>query len=146
MNKVDTYWQEFCEQEGLKDVQYRDAFQFGVMADWLADLVAEGKKTATCSSYPIYEIEGEPLPQVGEYSIVLNSDDEPVAIIQETAVDIVPFNEIPEEFALAEGEGDYENWYTGHLEFFTNYLEKFNLQFDETMLTVCERFKKVYPK
>ena len=84
MNKVDTYWQEFCEQEGLKDVQYRDAFQFGVMADWLADLVAEGKKTATCSSYPIYEIEGEPLPQVGEYSIILNSDDEPVAIIQET--------------------------------------------------------------
>ena len=146
MNKVDTYWHEFCKQEGLKDVKYKEAFQFGVMADWLADLVVEGTKTATCSSYPIYEIEGEPLPKVGEYSIVLNSDDEPIAIIQETAVDIMPFNEIPEEFALAEGEGDFEDWYTGHVEFFTTYLAKFNLQFDEKMLTVCERFKKVYPK
>ncbi len=146
MNKVDTYWQEFCEQEGLNDTQYKEAFQFGVMADWLADLVVEGKKTATCSSFPIYKIEGEPLPQVGEYSIVLDGQEEPVAIIKEISVEVMPFNEIPEAFALAEGEGDYEDWYTGHVEFFTSYLAKFNIQFDETMLTVCEQFKKVYPK
>lgn len=146
MNKVDTYWQAFCEKEGLMDTQYKEAFQFGVMADWLADLVVEGKKTATCSSFPIYKIEGEPLPQVGEYNIVLDGQEEPVAIIKETSVEVMPFNEIPEAFALAEGEGDYEDWYTGHVEFFTSYLAKFNIQFDETMLTVCEQFKKVYPK
>ena len=33
-------------------------------------------KTATTSSYPLYALENEPLPQVGEYNIILDGNDE----------------------------------------------------------------------
>lgn len=146
MIQIEAYWQAFCEEENLGSIRYKEAFQFGAHADWLAGLVVDGTKTATCSSHPLYELEGEPLPEVGDYQIVLNSQDEPVAIIQSYAIDIQPFKDVPVDFALAEGEGTYEQWKEGHLQFFGELLPAYNLAFTEEMLTVCDRFKKVYPK
>lgn len=42
-----------------------DAWAFGADPDLLAQLVLEGAKTATASAYDLYELENEPLPQVG---------------------------------------------------------------------------------
>lgn len=146
MNKIEAYWQAFCEREGLENIRYTEAFQFGEKPDWLASLVLEGKKTATCSSYPLYELDGDPLPQVGDYQIVLNSQDEPVAIIRSVAIDIYPFHEVPVDFALAEGEGTYAEWKEAHVQFFGSLLPQYHLVFTEDMLTVCDRFERVYPK
>ena len=146
MNKIETYWQQFCELEGLQNLRYTEAFQFGEKADWLASLVVEGTKTATCSSFPLYELEGEPLPKVGDYQIVLNSKDEPVAIIKTYSIEIYPFNEVPVDFALAEGEGTYDEWKDAHIAFFGRILPDYQLEFTEDMLTVCDRFEKVFPK
>ncbi|TSI06240.1 ASCH domain-containing protein [Lysinibacillus sp. BW-2-10] len=146
MNKIEKYWQDFCKAENIVDVKYRDAFQFGEKIDWLASLVVDGKKKATCSSYELYDIKEEPLPKTGEYSIVLNSENIPVAIIETESVEIYPLNEVPEDFALAEGEGDYTEWWNVHVNFFTNLLKRYNKEFTEDMPVVCDRFKKVYPK
>ena len=146
MDKIEQYWQAFCEQENLKEVRYTEAFQFGAKPDWLASLVLEGKKQATCSSYPLYELDGEPLPKVGDYQIVLNSQDEPVAIIQSTQIAVYPFKDVPVEFALSEGQGTYEQWKEAHLQFFSQLLPEYGLTFNEDMLTVCDSFKRVYPK
>ena len=145
MNKIDCYWDEFCKKEKLEGTQYKEAFQFGEKVDWLAELVANGKKTASCSSYQLYQIEKELIPKVGEYSIVLDGQNTPVAIIEIESVEVHPLNEVPEEFALAEGEGDYMEWWEAHVNFFTELLKTYNLEFTPDMLTVCERFKKVYP-
>lgn len=145
MNKIEQYWQEFCKKANLIDIQYKDAFQFGEKVDWLANLVVEGKKTATCSCYELYSIEDEPLPKKGDYSIVLNSENIPVAIIEVLSVEICPTNEVPEEFALAEGEGTYKEWWDAHVNFFTEDLKSYNLTFSPNMRVVCERFRKVYP-
>lgn len=51
-------------------------------------------KTATCSGHIFYEIENEPLPTVEDYSIILNSKDEPLAIIKTTEVNVLPMNEV----------------------------------------------------
>lgn len=146
MNKIEAYWQAFCESEGLEGIRYTEAFQFGEKPDWLASLVLEGKKKATCSSFPLYALDGDTLPQVGDYQIVLNSQDEPVAIIQSVEINIIPFNEVSVEFALAEGEGTYEEWKEAHVNFFCGLLSQYKLTFTEDMLTVCDLFKKVYPK
>lgn len=53
-----------------------------------------------------YELEHESLPTTIDYSIILNSNDEPVAIIKTIEVTVTPMNEVSEEFAIAEGEGD----------------------------------------
>ncbi|WP_243387419.1 ASCH domain-containing protein [Bacillus kexueae] len=141
-----TYWEKYWEkQEQLKPEVPVSAWQFGANPDHLAQLVIDGIKTATCSGYIFYEMENEPLPTTGEYNIILNSQDEPVAIIRTTDVQILPMNEVPEEFAIAEGEGDrtYEYWYTSHKEFFTIELNKVGKTFSDDMLVVCERFELV---
>nr|WP_238535150.1 ASCH domain-containing protein [Fictibacillus macauensis] len=130
----------------MEGIEYKEAFQFGVAPDWLADLVVKGKKKATTSGFVFYALENEALPQIGDYSIVLNGQDEPVAIIQSQSVEVIPMNEVTEEFALAEGEGDYQHWWDSHETFFTQLLKEYEREFEPSMLVVCERFKKVYPK
>jgi uncharacterized protein YhfF len=146
MDKVRQFWDDFCVLNQQEEAEYKDAFQFGASADWLADLVVEGKKTATTSGHIFYELEKEALPQAGEYYIVLNGAEEPVAVIQIQSVEVVPMNEVTEEFALAEGEGDYRFWWDAHETFFSELLKAYGKEFSPNMLVVCERFKKVYSK
>ncbi|MEM5013657.1 ASCH domain-containing protein [Niallia taxi] len=139
-------WNEFCEETQKEGIQYRDAFQFGASADWLAELVVTGKKKATTSGLVFYEMEKEATPTVGEYYIVLNGMENPVVVIEIESVQVVPMNEVTEEFALAEGEGDYLFWWNAHEKFFTELLKEYDIAFSPNMLVVCKRFKKVYPK
>ncbi|MBJ7987813.1 MULTISPECIES: ASCH domain-containing protein [Bacillus] len=135
----DTYW---GNNEKPKSVT---AWQFGDSPDYLAKLVIDGVKTATCSSHIFYELENEPLPTTKDYSIILNSQDEPVAIIKTIEVTVTPMNEVTEEFAIAEGEGDltYNYWRDTHIQFFTKELYELGLGFSEDMLLVCERFELI---
>jgi uncharacterized protein YhfF len=64
------YWNEFWK--GQEIPQSVSAWQFGANPDYLAQLVINGIKTATCSGHIFFEIENEPLPSVGDYSIILN--------------------------------------------------------------------------
>ncbi|MED3728620.1 ASCH domain-containing protein [Priestia filamentosa] len=136
------YW---GEKKQPKEV---NAWSFGGDPDGLADLVIKGVKTATCSGYLFYELEQEPLPKQGQYSIVLNSKEEPVAIIRISKVEVMPMNEVSEEFAFAEGEGDrsYRHWYSAHKQFFTNELRKIEKEFSDDMLLVLEQFELIHIK
>ncbi|RAN78724.1 RNA-binding protein, partial [Bacillus sp. SRB_28] len=92
-----------------------------------------------------YELENESLPKTNDYSIILNSQDEPIAIIRTIEVTVTPMNEVTEEFAIAEGEGDltYNYWRDSHIQFFTKELHELGLGFSEDMLLVCERFELI---
>ena len=106
--RAEELWKAYCEKENIDiDTPY-SAWGFGDAPDQLADLVLKGIKTATASAYDLYFMEGEeePLPQPGDYSIILDSKDEAICIIQTTKTTVVPFNEVSEEHAYKEGEGD----------------------------------------
>ncbi|MCL1948345.1 MAG: ASCH domain-containing protein [Turicibacter sp.] len=139
------YWQAYCQKNNLDPKTEADAFQFGYDADALGQLIVDGIKTATCSGKVFYDLEKEPLPQAGTYDVVLNSKDEPMCIIQVTDVTVMPFNEVPESFARAEGEGDlsYDYWYQGHVDFFTEACKEAGVPFTLEMPVVCERFHVV---
>jgi uncharacterized protein YhfF len=145
-NKVQQFWNEFCLTNNKKGIEYKEAFQFGSSADWLASLVVEGKKTATTSGFLFYELENEDLPKVGDFSIVLDAQEEPVAVIQILSVEVVPMNEVTEEFALSEGEGDFQFWWEAHEKVFTEELKEYDIEFSPDILVVCELFKNVYSK
>lgn len=131
------YWNSFWKEESKPD--FVSAWPFGASPDELAELVVDGVKT---SGLVFYEIDQERLPQAGDYSIILNSMEGLVAIIQTTDVQIMPMNEVPVEFAEAEGEDDrsYEYWYTEHKKIFANALQELGREFREKMPLVCERF------
>ena len=123
-----------------------EAWPFGETPDKLAELVRQGTKTATCSAYDLYQINNEPLPQEGDYSVILNSDEEAVCIIKTLKVYVTEFNKVSEEHAFKEGEGDpsLEYWRVVHENFLINELASVNKIFDGNTKVVCEEFEVVY--
>lgn len=135
-------WKKYSKNSNL----HYDVWAFGDDPDGLAKLVYDGIKTATTSGYVFYEMENEELPKENEYSVILNSKEEAVCIIQTTNVYVVPFNEVSEEHAYKEGENTrtLEEWRTIHRKFFMNECKEVGIEFSEEMLVVCEEFKVVY--
>lgn len=138
-------WEQFSQKENI-EADY-EAWAFGDDADTLAELVAAGIKTATASAFVFYELEGEPLPEAGQYSVILNSREEAVCIIKSTRVFVIPYCNVDERQAWKEGEGDrsLSYWRIVHERFFRDELAQLGLPFDEKMKVVCEEFEKVYP-
>jgi len=138
-------WEDYSQKENVSAAY--EAWAFGDSVDELAALVLQGIKTATASAYPLYELEGEVLPQAGQYSVILDSQDNAVCVIQTETVYVVPFDQVGERQAWKEGEGDrsLEYWRTVHRRFFTECLTEAGLQFDDSMKVVCEEFVRVYP-
>lgn len=112
----------------------------------LSWLGGKGIKTATCSLLYWYDVEGEDLPKVGQYDIVLNSREEAVAVIRTTQVFVTPFNQVSADHAYQEGEGDRSlaYWRQVHRDFFSRELTEVGVSFSSEMLLVCEVFECVY--
>ncbi|CVP12585.1 acetyltransferase [Streptococcus pneumoniae] len=124
-----------------------DAWAFGVEPDLLADLVFKGEKTATASAYDLYVLEDEPLPQVGTFDVILDSQNQSVCIVEITKVSVELFNQVSAQHAFKEGEGDKSlaYWHQVHEDFFTDCLGEVGLTFTPESKVVLEEFRKVYP-
>lgn len=94
----------------------------GEMRERLNGLVLDANKRATAGLLEFdYEAEGEPLEHVGEKLALLDSAGNHVGTLQITRAEVLRFADVPDEFAIAEGEGDY----TGD-EFRVGYLRTWN--------------------
>jgi uncharacterized protein YhfF len=83
----------------------------------LTDLVLAGTKTGTAGLLSLdYEAEGGPVEHVGERLALVDEHDRAMAIVRVTAVDVVPFGRVTDDFARSEGEGfdDYALWAAAH--------------------------------
>ena len=116
------------------------------LADELGQLVLSGIKTGTCSSLWEWEAEGSLLPQPGQMTVVLDGQKRPMCIIETTQVWVCRFNNVDEEFAASEGEGDgsLAYWRAARIRTFSRVLPKIEREFSEEMPVVCERFQVVY--
>ncbi|MGW4894458.1 ASCH domain-containing protein [Kitasatospora sp. NPDC004240] len=77
----------------------------GPLRDRLVAAVLDGSKTSTTGLVAEYEHEGEPLPEVGSRSVVVDSDERPVGVIEVTEVRVVALAEVDLAHAVDEGEG-----------------------------------------
>lgn len=139
-------WQQFVEQENIQDVEDYGIRSFGENADEAAAAILNGTKTATSTPHPLYAKEERPLPYVGEYSVVVDSQESAICIIQTQKVYVLPFDKITAEHAEMEGGRDksLKNWKQLHKVTFAKKLEAVDLPFSENMRVVCEQFKVVY--
>jgi uncharacterized protein YhfF len=74
----------------------------------LVDLVINGNKRATAGLLSEYDEEHEPLEHVGERPAIVDDDGDHVATVMVTKVVVSRFADVPDEFALAEAEGDLD--------------------------------------
>ena len=146
MSAIDDMWSEFAAAVGV-DAAYT-AWGFGDpgrpdQVSQLGLLVRDGPKRATAGLLSDYDEEGEPLPSVGDYSIVLDGSGEPLCIILTTEVRVAAFGDVDDQFAWDEGEGDRTLawWRQAHQGFFRSQ----GATVDDATQLVLERFDLVWP-
>lgn len=146
MNEIELWYKFTQDKKELRNAKY-SSFIFGSdNPDELLELTFKQIKTATASLYVLYKIEEEKVPNVGDYSIILDVKKNAKCIIKTTSIFITPFNRVSKEHAFKEGEGDrsLEYWKKVHQEVFSKELKEINLEFSEDMLVVCEEYELVY--
>ncbi len=149
---TENFWQQFCAKN--PDVNAGEPYQvwyFGndsKMAKELVRLVLQGKKTATASLFWEYENKPEDEPIVDGYSVVTNFEGNPMCVLRTTELRVLQFNEVDEQFAFDEGEGDQslDYWREVHWDYFSRRCVEIHKEPSNTMLINCERFKLLYPK
>lgn len=145
-------WAEFCSKKNIDINTPYEAWGFGCVeesdTDKLAELVLQGKKFGTASSYDEYVMEDitDEIPKVGDYSVILNSKDEAVCVIKDYDVYIRPFGDVPPFHAYAEGEGNMslEYWRNVHTSFFKECLDETDMPFNQESKIICEKFSVEY--
>ncbi|PKV83382.1 ASCH domain-containing protein [Streptomyces sp. TLI_146] len=129
----------------------RAGFAFpGPLRDQLVAAILDGSKTSTTGLVIDYEHAGDPLPSIGSRSVVVDSDDHPVAVIEVTGVRVVPLAEVDFAHVVDEGEGDTSiaGWRANHEGFWHSdemraALADPEFTVDDTTLVVLERFRLV---
>jgi uncharacterized protein YhfF len=122
----------------------------GPLRDQLVAAILNGAKTSTTGLVVDYEYEGEALPEVGQRSVVIDSEERPVAVIETTEVRVVPLAEVDLKHAIDEGEGDRSvaSWRANHESFWHSAemreaLDDPGFTVDDATLTVLQRFRLV---
>lgn len=90
---------------GLRSIEFGNP---GESRDKLTLMILDGNKRATAGTLEWdYIAENEPIETVGEKLAVIDNHKQQVATIQVTRVEVRRFADVPDEFALAEAEGDF---------------------------------------
>ena len=112
----------------------------------LAELVLNNEKTATASGFCFYEFENEELPKVGGLNIILDWEGNAKCITKTSKVYTAKFNEVTDQHAFKEGEGNktLSYWREVHRKVFTEELKNHGKTFNENMVIVCEEFEVVW--
>jgi uncharacterized protein YhfF/predicted acetyltransferase len=105
----------------------------GKSRETIVNFVVHGNKRATAGMAAEYETEGEVIEYIGECLAMLDNDSQHIATLQVTRVEISRFADVPDEFALAEAEGDLNaaDFRASHYDFWTRAGETIT---DDTMI------------
>jgi uncharacterized protein YhfF len=146
------FWNQFQAAAGADPAsRFYEAFHFDdnqASADELAQLVLQGTKRATAGLLWSFETDQKRPPRPGDLSVVTNWAGEPLCIIETAAVSVVPYDEVSEDFAATEGEGDgsLRHWREVHWAYFGRECSRIGKTVSLKMPVVCERFTVVYPR
>ena len=109
----------------------------------LVALIRDGRKRAGTSLLWAHEVEGEPLPEVGDVDVVVDYEGEPVVVTRVTSVRVTAFDEVDADYAALEGEGDgsLAHWRAVHWVFFGRECARIGRVQTEDMPVVCCAFE-----
>lgn len=142
-------WTDFASAASMDVGDLPDVWHFcdnEKDANTCAQLVIEGKKRATAPSLWYFESKNEKLPLAGDLALVTNWDGVAKCIIRTTKVTIIPYNEITERHAQAEGEGNgtLEWWRAAHWDYYQRELNGTNYKPKSDMPIVFQEFECIW--
>lgn len=107
-----------------------------------ARLILTGAKTTTSSLLWEYEKLSKPLPRVGSLSILENGKGEPICVIETIWLEVLPFEKIDADFAVAYGEwgNTLPTWRQNAWTYFSKHCGLLGRTPSLQMPLVCERF------
>jgi uncharacterized protein YhfF len=149
-DEIEAFWlayQRACQVQ----VPGFSATAFGrtrALADELAALICSGDKRAHATLERDFEAEGDELPRPGDHVVVLDGRGTPQAIVRTRHVERRYFNEIDDEFAFENGEGDrtLHWWLVAHRQEFAERAEAEGFQVGERAVLILEYFDLVWPQ
>ena len=149
---VDRYWDQYLRSlpEGVpRPARYAQSGHFGIVpedAPEITVLVLNGTKTASGSLLWTYEAEGSRPPEPRDLGVVTNGHDDPVCILETTEVQVIPYDEVGEEWAIDGGEGDQTlaSWRRIYWDFIVSECAKIGREPSKKAPLVMERFRVVY--
>ncbi len=106
----------------------------GTSRETLVNFVLNGNKRATAGLASDYANENEEVEYVGECLAMVDNDKQHVATLQTARVEVSRFADVPDEFALAENEGDLDaqDFRASHLHYWSRVGETVT---SDTMIT-----------
>ena len=122
----------------------------GPLRDWLTELALAGTKTTTASLLVEVELDGETIPEPGERSILIDSAERPVAVLETVTCRVVRLADVDDRHAIDEGEGyadaaafrvAHERYWNGYLDRLRERLGDPGLTLTDDTLIVAERFR-----
>ncbi|WP_152973558.1 ASCH domain-containing protein [Bifidobacterium aesculapii] len=115
--------------------------------DRLVRLILDGTKTATAALLIDYTESADPLPRIGDRSVLMDSDGRGVAVLTTTDAAVVRLADVSDQHAIDEGEGDTTaaQWRSKHETFWnsSDYRNEFSdstFPLNDDTLVVLERF------
>ena len=153
LSTIETFWKSYLSTLSEEDQQKVPIFVVDQFADTpeaatkVGKLVRDGVKTTTSSLVWGLEHIGEPLPKVGDISLIIDGNGDPLCIIEVAEVEIKPFNAVDEQFAFEYGEGDrtLAFWLSDNWDFHSRWCTEIGREPSETMPIVFQRFRRLYP-
>lgn len=124
-------------------MEIKHRIQFGSAADELAEKVLTGEKIATSSLYDYYNINLKEKMNENEYAYILDSHGREICIIQIKRIEIIEFQNVTEQFAMDEGDGNLANWLKIHTEYYSFLLTKIGKNLTGETKLLCEWFSVV---
>ena len=111
------------------------------------EAILEGRKTTTTSLMAEFIHDHEPVPSSGRRTILVNSDDQPLAVLRYASVGVTRLGLVTLQHVLNEGE-DYKSlpeWRVAHESFWTSEnmrqaLDDPDFTVDDQTLVVLETF------
>ena len=124
----------------------------GPLRDELTALALAGTKTTTAGLLVEFELDGEAVPQPGDLSLLVDSAEEPVAVLETETSRVARLADVDDRHAIDEGEG-YANaaaFRVAHERFWNSYIDDLRARLGDPGLTltddtlvVLERFRIV---
>ena len=151
---VKQYQEQFLASmpyETIEASRFVEPVAFGFTAEQataISELVLDRIKTATGSLLWSYQAERKVQPKAGDLWTVIDGNHKPVCVARTANVDIIPFDEVPEDYAQWGGEGDrtLASWRRMYWEYSLVECKRIGREPSDKAPMIMERFAVVYDR